>query len=116
MKIFDQYQEIKVTIDTLNAELTELKPKLVKELQASDGSVKTKTADFSLRSNKIYEFSPSLRKSEKNVKVIVADHKETIKRHEDTIKDLKAKEIKGEVAVIKHETFTPVMRVIKKTE
>jgi len=113
MKIFDQYQETKAAVDILNAELAELKPKLIDELKANEGSVKTQTAAFSLRSIKTYHFSPGLLLVEDQVNDKNKLLKASIKQNDDSLKTFKKKEIEEEKATVKSETFTPVMRVIK---
>jgi hypothetical protein len=113
MKIFDQYQQTKAAVDILTAELAELKPRLIEELKANEGKVETKTAHFSLRSTKVYEFTPKLLLIENRVEDVISDHKKAIKQNQDAIKALKDQEIKEEKATVKSETFTPVMRVIK---
>lgn len=113
MKILNQYQETKQAIEILTAELKELQPKLIEELQKVDGPVKTKTATFSLRSSKTYEFSDSLCQIAEGMGDQISDLKDTIKSKETVVKNLKESEIKDGKAKVKSETFTPVMRVIK---
>jgi hypothetical protein len=50
---------------------------------------------------------------ENRVEDVISDHKKAIKQNQDAIKALKDQEIKEEVATVKSESFTPVMRVIK---